>query len=251
MRRHSSLILLFLVLLLSQQGCVGAVIGPAMGLMRLAMGGDASGTAYVPTITLAESPRTIEAHARLGSFETNIPQANPETARRDQEVTQSMMEGDLADLVRQAVLADFRMNLVYSNIRLHEKHPDLVIQGHIYQFSEYRSKPWYAKTPLIGRLFSDTERIEGGVSLDLMVMTPDGVLIGMYTGQSRFPTEVSPTQSLPKNQRTPGQSLNRAFTEAVRQIRAQMLADEQLSTRTWSRQPINGHAAAASTKPVF
>lgn len=221
---------------LSLQGCIGG----ALGLVRLLTGGhegrgDSSAVSYVPTIKLAESPRTIEAHAQLGLFENNIPPENPEMQRGGQEVTKSMMEGDLADLVQQAVLTDFRSNAVYSGVRLHEEHPDLSIRGNIYQFSEYRSKPWYAKIPLIGRLFSDSERIEGGVSLDVMVSTPDGILVGIYSGQSRFPVEEPSPQSPPKNRHAPGQQLNRAFTEAMRQIRAKMLADEQLGNGGWRR----------------
>ena len=211
-----------------------------MGLVRLATGGhegrgDASTASYVPTIKLAESPRTIEAHAQLGLFENNIPPVNPETQRGGQEVTKSMMEGDLTDLVQQAVLTDFRSNAVYSSVRLHEEHPDLSMRGNIYRFSEYRSKPWYAKIPLIGRLFSGSERIEGGVSLDVLVSIPDGLLVGIYSGESRFPAETSSSQSSPKNHQAPGQQLNRAFTEAMRQIRAKMLADEQLGNGGWRR----------------
>jgi hypothetical protein len=236
MGKHCLPIVLLLLTALSQQGCIGA----GVGLMRLATGGherkgDAPATSYTPTIKLTESVRTIEAHAQLGPFENSIPPANPEMQRGDQEVTKSMMEGDLTDLVQQAVLADFRANSVYSSIRLHDEHHDLTLRGNIYQFSEYRSRLWYAKIPLLGRLFSDNERIEGGVSLDVMVSTPDGLLVGIYSGQSRFPVEASSSQFSPKNQRAPGQQLNRAFTEAMRQIRAKMLADEQLGNGGWRR----------------
>lgn len=128
---------------LSQQGCVGA----AMGLVRLVTGGyeghgDAAATSYVPTIKLTESTRTIEASVQLGPFENNIPPTDPEHARGDQEVTKIALEGKLTDLVQQAVLVDFRTNSVYRSVRQYEEDPDLVIQVHIYQFSEYRSKPW-------------------------------------------------------------------------------------------------------------
>lgn len=232
-RRRFWLALLILLLLI-QQGCIGA----AMGLVRLVTGGhegrgDAAATSYVPTIRLTESPRTIEARAQLASFENHIPPADPEHPRGEQEVTQVAMDGNLTELVQQAVLADFRTNSVYRSVRLHEEQPDLLLQGHIYQFSEYRSKPWYAKIPLAGRLFSDGERIEGGVALDLRVSTPDGLLVGMYTGQSRFPAESSVPSSLTAQQRAPGQQLNRAFTESIRQIRQQMVTDEQLVGGGW------------------
>lgn len=231
MRGRSFILMLLVLTSLGQQGCIGA----AMGLVRLATGGhgEAAAASYVPTIKLTESPQTIEARAQLGPFENNIPPTDPEHARGDQEVTKIAMEGALTDLVQQAVLADFRTNSVYRSVRLHEEHPDLVIQGHIYQFSEFRSKPWYAKIPLIGRLFSDGERIEGGVSLDLMVLTPDGLLVGIYTGQSHIPTDASTSALLSKNHRSPGQQLNRAFTESMRQIRQQMAMDEHLTGRHW------------------
>lgn len=246
MRSRSFILVLLVLVSLSQQGCVGA----AMGLMRLATGGhegrgEAAETSYVPTIALTESPRTIEASAQLGPFENNIPPTDPDHARGDLEVTKTAMEGELTDLVQQAVLADFRTNSVYRSVRLHEKHPDLVIQGHIYQFSEFRSKPWYAKIPLIGRLFSDSERIEGGVSLDLRVASLDGLLIGIYSGQFRFPAETSSSPSARKRHRIPGQELNRAFTEAVKQVRNKMLADEELVTRV-GRRPSGAHNTPTS-----
>lgn len=242
MSYRSFIFILLMLTLLSQQGCVGAVIAPAMGLVRLVTGGHEGredATAYVPAIKLTESPKTIEAHAQMGPFENMIPAANAETARGDLEVTKSVMEGELTELVQQAVLTDFRINSVYSRVRLHDEHPDLMIRGNIYQFSEYRSKPWYAKIPLIGRLFRDSERIEGGVLLDVLVSTPDGLLVGIYSGQSRFPVEASSSQSPPKTQRAPGQQLNRAFSEAIRQIRAKMLADKELVNGTW-RQALTG-----------
>jgi len=229
MNSRNVLISLFILLSLSQTGCIGVV----MGVGRLVTGGqerrDDAQVSYHPAIQLTESPRTIDARVRLETFENHIPTLNPKHSRGGEEVTVSLMEGTLSDLVQQAVLGDFRTNLVYASIRTNEEHPDLVINGHIYRFSEYRSKPWYAKIPLVGRLFGDSEHIEGGVSLDLMISAVDGLLIGIYSGEARFTSD----ESLPRNQWAPGKPLNRVFTEAIRQIRTKMLDDDQLVNGEW------------------
>lgn len=232
-----TLVLLLIVISLVQTGCVGAAIGGSMAVIRLATGGfggkdTGQGIAYRPALQLTESPHTIEARVRFEPL-VNLIRVDLDKVRDDQELTQSALDGELTELVQQAILADFRTNFVYASIRLSEPNPELVIRGVLSQFSEYRSRSWYAKIPILGQLFSD--RVEGGAAIDLRVLTPEGELIGLYSGESRFSSEESSWEALPRNQRVSGKPLNRAFTETMRQIRAKMLADDQLMTSSWRK----------------
>lgn len=234
-----ALVLVLIAGSLAHTGCVGAAIGGSMAVIRLATGGfggkDAGqGNAYRPALQLTESPRTIEARVRFEPLVNVIPPSDSDRPRGDQELTESALEGELVtDLVQLAVLTDFRTNFVATSIRLHEPNPELVVRGALYQFAEYRSRPWYAKIPILERLFN--ERVEGGASIELRVLTSDGELIGLYSGESRFSSEEASWETLPKNQRTPGKPLNRAFTETMRQIRAKMLADDRLMNGPWRK----------------
>jgi hypothetical protein len=125
---------------------------------------------------------------------------------------------------------------VFTSVRIHQEQPELLIEGVIYQFAESRSRPWYARLPLIGRLPPARERVEGGVRLQLTVSTPPGRVVGTYHGHSIFPDPAKPSE---REERPPGTHLDRAFTKVVRQIRDQMLADPQLMGGGW-RQSIPG-----------
>jgi hypothetical protein len=204
-------------------------------LLGRSKGSDAESLApYMPTIRLSESPKTIEARVQLEPTLSRIPPFDLESKRGDMEVTTSgLMDGELTDLIRQALLSEFRTNLLFSSVRLHDEHPDLLVQCVIYQFAEYRSRPWYAKLPMVGSLLNPNEQIEGGVNIELIVSAPTGYYVGAYEGRSLFPDLKWPTSEKDKIQRAPGYQLNRAFTEAMRQIRDRMLADPELITGKW------------------
>jgi hypothetical protein len=227
---------LFLVVVaITSNACMAALGG--MGL-RAVMGGTRPGSgtdtpaSYAPTLNLPESPRTIEARIQVDAFVSRLPASAAEAKRRNHDVTTSV-DGDLPELVRQAIARDFRVNLVFSSVRTHQEHADLVLRGVIYQFAEQRTTPWYSKVPLVGFLTGARERIEGGVQLELTLSTPSGRFVRLYQGQSVFP-DASPGQSQKgRPPQAPGVALNRAFSEALRQIRAQMLADQTLTTGQW------------------
>jgi hypothetical protein len=99
---------------LTNAGCLLGIPlggGALMGLGR----GTGSGTQmlYTPTLKLSESPKTIEAKARLEPFVSEIPPPDADSKRGDRELTSAgSMEGDLADQIRHAILIDFRVNAV-------------------------------------------------------------------------------------------------------------------------------------------
>jgi hypothetical protein len=196
-------------------------------------GSDAS-ISYTPTVKLPESPRTIHAKVQLEPFISRLPPLGPAAQRGDQEVPSAgVIDRDLPDAICQAILTDFRVNLVFSSVRVHEEQPDLLIRGLIHQFAEHRSRPWYAKIPRLGDFLSQGDQVEGGAHLELLVSTPGGHRIGTYHGRSVFPDPNKTESDKEKRRRPRGEQLNRAFSESVRQIREQMLADQDLIGGQW------------------
>ena len=184
---------------------------------------------YTPTLKLPESPKTVEAKAQLEPFVSKIPPPDADSTRGDREVTSAgSMDGDLAELIRHAILTDFRGNSVFRSVRIYEDQPDVLIRGVIYQFAEHRSQPWYAHVALVRVVLGTREQVEGGVHLELVVSTSTGHLVGTYQGRAMFPDANQSGTEQERRPRPPGVQLNRAFTEAVRQIREQMLADREL-----------------------
>jgi hypothetical protein len=190
---------------------------------------------YNPTLRLDESPLTIEARAQLAPFLNKMPAPATDSSWSHYEVTSpQLMEGDLAELVRQAILTDFRANLVFRSIRKNEAQPDVIVSGVLYRFEEHYNRPWYTVIPLV-RFFGVTVgRFEGGVDLELIVTTPTGRLIDAYHGRSTFSEALTQYAGAAKTTRRPGDRLNRAFTEAIRQVRAQMTADQRVVSTDWS-----------------
>lgn len=189
---------------------------------------------YTPTIRLPESPKTIEAKARLKPFINKMPahDAGPKGGSHDV-TSPEFMDGDLLELIREAIGTDLRVNLVFSSVRIHLDQPELLIRGVIHEFAESRSRPWWARVPPLGFLPAARERVEGGVKLDLVVSTLTGHVVGIYQGWSAFPDPTKADAAPKEKQRPRGTHLNRAFTEAMRQIREQMLADPLLINGQW------------------
>jgi hypothetical protein len=211
-------------------GGVRGMLGPGLG----PGGASESHSLYTPAIKLSESPTTIEAKARLEPFINKMPAHDTASKRGTEEVTSpESVEGDLLELIREAIGTDLRVNLVFSSVRIHLDHPELLIRGVIYEFAESHSRPWWARLPLVGLLPTARERVEGGVKLDLVVATPTGHVVGTYQGRSVFPDPTKPDPAPGEMRRPRGTHLNRAFTEAMRQIREQMLADRLLIGGQW------------------
>jgi hypothetical protein len=231
-------VLLFVTVGFTQSGCLIAMA--LLGGTR-SVGGRGPGSEthapFTPTVKLPESPKTIEAKARLEPFVSRIPVSDRDLNRADDELMDSMADEQLTKLVQQAILADFRTNLVFANVRVDEEQPELLIRGVIHEFAEHHTRPWYGKIPLVGNLIGAGEQVEGGVKLDLILTTPSGELIGAYQGQSIYRQANDADSDKEKERRLvpPGDRLNRAFSEAVRQIRSQMLADQKLVSGEWRK----------------
>ena len=190
---------------------------------------------YVPVVTLDESPQTIPARVQLeplvdGSIVGN--QHSPQAGSRGEgAITDpAYLDEPLAELVTKAILKDFRKNGVFDAIGHNTVLPDLVLQGEIRRFEERVRSPGWLAIPVVNLLImlfaAPVESHAVDVDLELMLTHPDGTPLGQYRGQSQFTQKI--TIYDPEVWNAEGHRLNLAFTEAVRQIREQMLADEKL-----------------------
>jgi hypothetical protein len=137
------------------------------------------------------------------------------------------LEGELAADVTDAVLTDFNNNQVFESVKKRfEKEPDLVMKGTIHRFyGKFGTTPvfwltipidtiWLFGVPIMGD--------DGLVDLEVSIARPDGTVLGTYHGQSKFSKYYNMYQNaglaLPTR-------LNKAFSEAIAQIREQILRD--------------------------
>lgn len=195
---------------------------------------------YVPAVTLEESPQTIPARVQLHPLvdasmaeSQPLPQAG---SSGDGAITDpAYLDEPLAELVTKAILKDFRKNGVFDAIGFNTSHHDLVLQGEIHRFQERVRSPRWLAIPVVNLLImlfaAPVESHAVDVDLELVLAYPDGTPLGQYRGQSQFAQKISVYD--PEVWNAEGHRLNLAFTEAVRQIREQMLADEKLMKASW------------------
>lgn len=195
---------------------------------------------YVPAVTLEESPETIPARVQLQPLvdastaeSQHLPQAG---SSGDGAITDpAYLDEPLAELVTKAILKDFRTNGVFDAIGRNTSYPDLVLQGEIHRFQERVRSPRWLAIPVVNLLImlfaTPVESHAVDVDLELVLAYPDGTPLGQYRGQSQFTQKISVYD--PEVWNAEGHRLNLAFTEAVRQIREQMLADEKLMKAAW------------------
>lgn len=194
---------------------------------------------YKPMLSLEESPQTIPVNVLVRPLRDASPPEDKEHAatRSFSQTHPDSLEGELSALVTQAILSDFRSTSVFQSIRKQEAHPDLILGGTIHRFHGQVSIPTWLLIPGVGwatQIFwSPLQEWQGEIDLELTLSTPTGEILKTYRGRADY-EEIADYDSrywssphLPAHRR-----LNHAFTEAVQQIRDQILRDrEQLITR--------------------
>jgi hypothetical protein len=175
------------------------------------------------------SPRQIAVRARIEKFEDVSPPQD-KTAGRFGGLSVTAPEafaGDLATAVTDAVLTDFDNHAVFAVVKERIDDPDIIINGKIQRF--------YAKAGPNALFWIDflavfgipTQADEGMVQMELSVRRPDGKLVTTYSGQSKF-SHLYTMYSDPIS--SIGTKLNKAFSEAVSEIRGKILADDRTLT---------------------
>ena len=190
-------------------------------------------TEFIPDISLPETRPIIDATAE---FHDMYPAPALISGKAGFGLTgpdaKQVPPRELAHQVRDELMDAFAQASVFSKITTFDRNPDLILTGRINSLYEhYRPRIWtrvplpYAGKIAAGILDWKTHATNGEADLTLFLLTKDGKLIGTYRGSSSFDENFNPTGEV-----GPGERLNRALTEAVRQIQAKMLRDARLRT---------------------
>ena len=149
----------------------------------------------------------------------------------------------MSNAITAEILKEFSSNGVFRRISLYDPDPDLVLTGRIERFYEHdRRKLWtyvpYYSDKLAGMLRLNTYMSNGEVQVTMMLLKPTGQLVGTYVGRATFVEDFTPNDEV-----RPGGRLNRAFGDALAQIRDQMLSDEHLPKARNTEPPVHadGH----------
>jgi hypothetical protein len=194
-------------------------------------------TRYVPEIVLPYSPQTIDAKTEWHPLEmTEAALAGEETFGVLAPRVRMVAPGELNREVAAAVFDDFSRSHVFRSLGVDTPQPDILVTGHIDKFYEHYRPHLWALLPggsIVGWLLRlNTYTSSGQADLTVILLKPTGEVIGRYAGQSSFDASFRPNA---KNR--PGMRLNRALTQAVQQVRGQMLDDPHLPKVRWHLDP--------------
>lgn len=188
-------------------------------------------TKYEPHLTLPPSTfnRSIDATVELHPLQAaeNLRSGHsPYGVLADDYVNKPPSK--MSKAITAEILNEFSSNGVFRRISLYDPHPDFVLTGRIDHFYEHdRRKLWtfvpYYSDKLAGLFRLNTYMSDGEVQVTMMLLKPTGQLVGTYVGRAKFNEDFTPNDEL-----RPGGRLNRAFSDALAQIRDEMLSDANL-----------------------
>ena len=189
--------------------------------------GGCTSISYKPSLSLGPSPVTIHRKVQVDSFRDESPPRDKGRKVGGTSATEpGTMAGDLAAEVTNAVLTDFNNNAVFETIRARVEDPDLIMRGTIRRFYGHAAPNalFWATIPVdfIWFFGLPIQSDKGEVDLEVQLYRPDGTLVSTYGGRSEFSGMYTmynnPVLGI-------GTRLNRAFDDAISQIRAQIVAD--------------------------
>lgn len=189
---------------------------------------------YKPTLKMEATFQTIPATVLVQSLRDVSPPDDKQdsTEASFSQTSPDMMEGDLSALVTKAVVADFSATGVFQTLHRNQTNPDLILSGTIRRFYGQVSIPSWLRVPWISwaahAYWVPFQQWEGEVNLEMRISTPEGRVLGTYHGQAEYGQIEGRDHRYWAMPLYPAHArLNRAFTEAVEQIRGQMLRDRE------------------------
>ena len=190
---------------------------------------------YKPTLHLEETRQTIPATVFQEPLRDLSPPDDREASSSHSVAVTShdRVDGPLPRLIEQAIRADFSATSVFRYFSSERERADLVMSGTIYRFYGEVTMPRWQVIPglnlFLQAVTGSGEEWSGEVDLELRLSRPDGRQLGAYRGRVRFHEAASATASAWSAPLYPAHArLNRAFTEALHQIRDQMYGDREL-----------------------
>ncbi len=187
---------------------------------------------YKPTLKMEATFNTIPAKVLVQPLLDASPPDDKQasTEASFSQTSPGMMEGDLGALITKALVADFSATGVFQTLHRNQTKPDLILSGTIHRFYGQVSLPSWLRIPWMSwashAYWVPFQQWEGEVDLELVLSTPDGKVLGAYRGQADYSQLEGRDHHYWSMPLYPAHArLNRAFTEAVEQIRDQMFGD--------------------------
>ncbi len=188
-------------------------------------------TKYEPQLVLAPAPvlqvidASVELHPLLAIDELRSGHATYGVLA---DAYVNKPPSKLTKVITSEILNELSASRVFRQITAYDPHPDLILTGRIERFYEHdRRKIWtyvpYYSDKLAGLFRLNTYMSTGEVNMTMMLLKPTGERVGTYTGLVRFDEDFTPNDEM-----RPGDRLNRAFSQALEQIRDDMIADTKL-----------------------
>lgn len=183
---------------------------------------------YKPALSLGPSPIKIPAKIHVETFVDRSP-SEDKTKRMEgtSTIEPDSLAGDLGTEVTNAIIADFLANGVFAEVGKNIKNPDAVMTGAIKRFygqARLNSVGWMLVTSFpLWFLGVPIQSSEGEVDLEVSIHRPDGAMLGTYSGRSQISgwhtVYTQPINGI-------GTVLNKAFNQAMQQIRDRIIADK-------------------------
>jgi hypothetical protein len=202
----------------------------SIGFLLVILAAGCAGPKYVPDITLSPAGPIIDANAEFHDlYPTFDLLSGKDSFGLDAPNAKRVEPSDLTDQIEMELLKELDSAGVFSRVRRFDPHPDVILSGRIIALHEHYRPMIWTKIPIpavdtVAQMLQMKTHVSSGEAhLTVFVMKPTGEILGTYTGRSTFKERFNPTNDVP-----PGTRLNRALSEAVRQIQDKVSHDAQL-----------------------
>lgn len=190
--------------------------------------GACTSISYKPALSLGPSPVKIPVKLQVETFVDRSPTEDKSKRALGVSATEpDSLAGDLAVEVTNAVIADFLINGVFTEVGKDIKNPDAIMTGEITRFYGRAGLNGVGVITLpinpIWLLGLPMQSSEGGVDLAVSIRRPDGARLGTYIGRSQFSDWYTMYNQVAIGV---GTALNKAFNQAMQQIRDRIIADK-------------------------
>ena len=218
---------------MKQYGLMKPVSSPGMLILMLAAVAAIAGCSatYKPQLSLSPASvdqsidAIVELHPLVVSEDVRSGHSTYGVVAEDYE---NPPPSKMSKAVTAEILNEFTANRVFRRISMYDPNPDLILTGRIDRFFEHDRRKIWAYVPFFSDKVANLFRLNtymgsGEVHMTMTLLNPSGEPLNTYVGHAKFAEDFTPN-----DETKPGGRLNRAFSEAVNQIREEMLADATL-----------------------
>ncbi len=202
--------------------------GLALALASVLFLGACTSISYKPALSLGPSPIKIPAKLQVETFVDHSPPEDKTKRALGVSATEpDSLAGELSAEVTNAVIADFLINGLFTEAGKGINNPDAIMTGEIKRFYGRAGLNGVGAITLpinpIWLLGLPMQSSEGGVDLEISIRRPDGTRLGTYRGRSEFSDWYTMYNQVAIGV---GTALNKAFDQAMQQIRDRIIADK-------------------------